>query len=262
MANFGGYFFPPKADPPLADMKIMYLSIFQQFFVISLFLLCSSDVLAGGAIANRQQMMQQRQQQAIEQQKQQIIQKQKRAYQQQAAQQQRAAQQKQRQRQQQQQVAQQRALQQQRAIAQQQTRALQQQKGLQLRQSFNVRETVDKGEAKEIVTIEKIWKSMETSSKVWGLMMDTTPKVATVDRYIEWYQQRGTIIENPPIHYVGMIDAMSQDNPQMLRSPFEDVLRLVAIIEYDFGNGRDKDLMAVEVLGEEVYRKNKQRLGR
>ena len=42
--------------------------------------------------------------------------------------------------------------------------------------------------------------------------------------------------------------------------PFDQVLQFVAIIEYDFNNGQDKDEMAQKLLGEEGYLRNKRRL--
>jgi len=59
-----------------------------------------------------------------------------------------------------------------------------------------------------------------------------------------------------------MIDKMSQDNPELLNNPLKDILKIAAIIEYDFNNGTNKDLMAKKVLGEAAYKKNKNRLGR
>jgi len=242
----------------------------------------------------RQQLIQQQEeayrQQAIQQQKayrQQAIQQQKEAYRQRSLQQQQAVQQRQIQQQQQayrqrvirqqQLAAQQRAIQQQKAAAQQRANAQQKaiaQQALQRKRNLQVEVAAprpqqnrsipkqDEKEVKEIVTLAQIWRSMETTSEVWTLMMDTNPKVATVDKYIEWYKQRGIVIQNPPIYYVQMIDTMAQNNPSMLQNPFGEVLKKLAIIEYDFNNGRDKDLMAREILGEEAFQRNKERLGR
>jgi len=255
------------------------------------------NVEAGGKLQRRKDMMIQQQEQIIRQQqeiqKQQIIQRQ-REQQQKAIQQQRAAQQRalqqraiqqkqqqiirqrqvaiqQRTIQQQKAVARQKAIAQQRALAEQRAirqrtmqRSVFKQQGLkrQVQQNSNGPHQKEVLKPKEIVTLSQIWEHLETSSEVWGLMMDDTPKVVIVDKYIEWFKQRGISIQNPPIFYVQMLDSMSQDNPEFLKSPFEGVLRTMAIIEYDFNNGRDKDLMAQEELGEEVYQKNKERLGR
>ncbi len=270
----------------------------KKFFLLSIFLFVfSKDVFAAGQIQRRQQMIQQ-QKQLIEQQKQkvyqqqvvqqqeayrqQMIQQQKAAYRQRAIQQQqRAVQQKvlqQKQRilqkrvvQQQQMRVQQQAIQRQRVIAQKQ--AIAQQRVNQRNQILqagvwasiqqnNNSDNSEIEEVKDIVSLNQIWELMETSSEVWKLMIDVNPKVATVDRYIEWYKQRGVIIKNPPIYYVQMIDAMTKSNDSLLKVPFEEVLKRVAIIEYDFDNGRDKDLMAREILGEEMFQRNKKRFNR
>ncbi len=247
---------------------------------------------AGGAMLRRKQQLEQRKQQ-IEQQliqqkkeeyrqkalrkqqayRQQALQQQKAAYRQRALQQQQHAVQQKATQQRQQQIARQRAVRQQQVVAQQravaQQKAIQQRQAIQLegtqrvaRQNISISKQREDAEVKDIVTIAQIWESMETTSEVWALMLDVNPKVATVDRYIEWYKQRGIVIQNPPIYYVQMIDAMSKNSSAMLKSPFEEVLKKVAIIEYDFDNGRDKDLMAREILGEEAFQKNKARLGR
>ena len=56
------------------------------------------------------------------------------------------------------------------------------------------------------------------------------------------------------------IREMADGNGAMLKNPFKDILRLVAIMEYDFDNGQDKDEMARRILGEKVYQENKKRI--
>lgn len=113
----------------------------------------------------------------------------------------------------------------------------------------------------DVVTIEQIWEELEISSEVWPLMLDDQPKAMTVSRYVDWYAQQGINIRKPPLYYVRIIDSMSQQNPEMLNSPFKDLLKIVAILDYDFDNGQDNDAMALRILGEEGYWKNKERLG-
>jgi len=114
----------------------------------------------------------------------------------------------------------------------------------------------------EVVDISQIWKEFETSSETWVLMMDLEPKEITVNRYIDWYRQQGIYIRKPSLQYVQTIDDMSAAHPDLLKKPFHEVLQLVAIVEYDFDNGIDRDLMAREILGEDGYVANKRRLGR
>jgi hypothetical protein len=114
----------------------------------------------------------------------------------------------------------------------------------------------------EVIEIEDLWNELETSSEIWARIIDPQPKEATIAMYIEWYKQNGMVINKTPSDYVGIIDSMMQNNPEMLKNPFKDILKIVAIIEYDFDNGMNKDMMVQKVLGEQGYQENKQRLGR
>ncbi len=113
----------------------------------------------------------------------------------------------------------------------------------------------------DVVDLRSIWKELEFSSEVWKMMIDNEPKLITVENYIKLYAKKGIIIRNSPQHYVDMIDEMAFNNAGMLKNPFYEVMRFVAIIEYDFDNGGDRDAMARKVLGDKVYYSNRQRLG-
>ena len=116
-------------------------------------------------------------------------------------------------------------------------------------------------EVKDIVSIEDLWKTFETSSENWPLIIDAQAKVLTMDLYIQIYKTKGISISKPPEYYAQMIDGMSQENPTMLSQPMDKVLQIMAIMEYDFDNGADKDQMAQKILGEQGWRANRQRLG-
>ena len=122
---------------------------------------------------------------------------------------------------------------------------------------------VSPNEVKDVTTLDQLWAKLDKSSLVWGLIIDNLAKEMTVKEYIErYYKQEGTKILKPPMFYVSMIDGMASQNPSMLQKPFKDILQIMAIIEYDFDNGVDKDLMAKKLLGEAGYLSNKQRLGK
>ena len=70
------------------------------------------------------------------------------------------------------------------------------------------------------------------------------------------------MINQPPAHYVKLIDDMAAHNPDLLKQPFDAVLRFMAIMEYDYNNGMDQDQLARQVLGDTLYYQNKKRLGR
>lgn len=116
-------------------------------------------------------------------------------------------------------------------------------------------------EVVEEVSIQDLWKSLESSSEAWGLIIDPQVKVYTVAKFIELYRPKKVTIKKSPVEYVQIIDDMARNNPEMLKNPFERILMIVAIIEYDFENGQDKDQMALQILGKQGFLANKQRLG-
>jgi hypothetical protein len=116
--------------------------------------------------------------------------------------------------------------------------------------------------AAEIVDITQLWSALDDDASAWTLIMDQEIKSMTVAEYIERFRSQGVVIKQPPHHYAEMIDSLSMQNPQMLSNAFANVLSIVAILEYDFDNGRDKDQLAREVLGADGYERNKERLGR
>lgn len=123
-------------------------------------------------------------------------------------------------------------------------------------------EDIPSSYVKDVVSIGDLWKSLDKTSKAWPLMIDKKAKGATVSHYIQKLSDEGAKIRKDPMNYVKMIDDMSKQNPAMLLQPFVDVLRIVAIIEYDYDNGIDKNVLARRIFPDEKsFAANKQRLG-
>jgi hypothetical protein len=118
---------------------------------------------------------------------------------------------------------------------------------------------VSSTEVKDVVDLSEVWKKLDTKSTVWPLLIDDQSKVLTVSEYISRYHDQGVTITAPPLHYVQLIDQITEQNPQMLQQPFGDLLKLLAIIDYDFDNGMNKDDLARKVLGEAEFEANKKR---
>jgi len=111
----------------------------------------------------------------------------------------------------------------------------------------------------DVSSLSEIWEQMEVSSRIWPSMLDAYPKEITVQKYIDAYREQNIIIRKPARHYVALIDSMADQNPSLLTNPFQDVIKYVAVIEYDFENGMDKEKMAYEILGKKAYFQNKGR---
>ena len=199
------------------------------FFVILFFVssLCSQDANASGAINQGRQSQQVVQQQAAQQ----ILA---------------------------QQAAQDIAQQQGQAVSPQQQ---QQQAKRKYRKTRTLKREVDDLKAHEIVDIYQVWEQLEVSSEIWALIMDYTPKEVTVARYIRLYAEGGIYIRKSSNHYLKLVDSMAKESPDLLKSPFREVLRFIAIMEYDFDNGQDRDKLALQALGRKLYYDNRIRLG-
>lgn len=128
-------------------------------------------------------------------------------------------------------------------------------------QDITVTEQIDESQVRDIVNIEDLWTSFEKDSQAWPLIMEMKAKILTVSKYVDHYRVQGITIAKPPIYYAQMIDGMSQENPALLAQPFPSLLQFCAIMEYDFSNGVDKDLMAKKLLGEQGWQANRRRLG-
>lgn len=116
-------------------------------------------------------------------------------------------------------------------------------------------------EVKDVVQMSDILAALARSSEAWGLMIDMEAKAAVVSHFISVFARNGVVIEKPPAYYAQAIDGMTQSRNEMLSMPFPDLLQTIAIIEYDFNNGMDKDALARKVLGENAWVQNRKRLG-
>ncbi len=154
-----------------------------------------------------------------------------------------------------QQMAKQQQLLQQQQLQQQQTQ----------QQSQRQSEILQSGSASTGTTSQieedKFWKILGRSSEIWAKVVKRADKEFIVKHYIEEHQAQGATIARPPSFYATRIDELRQSNPQMLTAPFLRLLQVVAITEYDFDNGANKEALAFQVLGQDAYRANKQRLG-
>ncbi len=117
-----------------------------------------------------------------------------------------------------------------------------------------------KTETQDVVDLAEVWKKLDKRATVWTLLVDNQAKVLTVSEYIDRFHKQGVKINKEPVYYVQMIDQMATQNPDMLYRPFWELLQMVAIMDYDFDNGMDKDLLAKHVLGPAGFEANKKRL--
>ena len=115
-------------------------------------------------------------------------------------------------------------------------------------------------EVKDEVDLNQIVEALQSSSQAWDLIIGRQNKEIVAQAFIDRYKQQGVIIQKPAGYYANFIDEMAKNSPEMLAMPFDRVLQVVAVMEYDFDNGQNKDALAQKILGQAFYEKNKQRL--
>ncbi len=115
---------------------------------------------------------------------------------------------------------------------------------------------------KDIVDFQQLVDALQESARPWTLIIDEEAKEHVIAAYIKQYQDNGVQLLKSPSHYVPLIDEMTARSPNLLTQPFPQVLQVMAILEYDFNNGQDKDALALKVLGtQQALAANKKRLG-
>lgn len=121
---------------------------------------------------------------------------------------------------------------------------------------------VETAQVQDIVDIADVWAKLDINSKAWALMIDDQAKTMTVSEYIERYRKQGVKIQKQPIYYAKMIDDMTTQNASMLDKPLMELLEILAVMDYDFDIGKDKDSLARKILGPQAYEANRKRMGR
>lgn len=115
-------------------------------------------------------------------------------------------------------------------------------------------------EVKDEVGLEQIIDALQSSAKSWELIINTQDKQIVVEEFIKKYSSQGISIRKPAGYYANFIDELSKGSPAMLEMSFDRVLQVVAVMEYDFDNGQNKDMLAQKILGPKFYETNKKRL--
>lgn len=118
----------------------------------------------------------------------------------------------------------------------------------------------EKVEVKDEVDLSQMVEALQSSSRTWDFIISQQDKQIVIQAFIDRYSQQGVTIQKPAGYYANFIDEMAKNSPEMLAMPFDRVLQVVAVMEYDFDNGQNKDALAQRILGQSFYEKNKQRL--
>lgn len=114
--------------------------------------------------------------------------------------------------------------------------------------------------AETTIGMQELWSALDKSARPWAQIIDREIKLLTVSEFIDRFRKNGIVIAHSPGEYVGKIDALTTNNPDMLKSPFGNLLSYAAIVDYDFDNGHNKDELARQILGDANFWANKRRI--
>jgi hypothetical protein len=94
---------------------------------------------------------------------------------------------------------------------------------------------------------------------LWERLGGDEKKMA-VEAVIGLYKNRDNVaILNTGEFYAGKIDETLRSNPSVMNMDIMTLMRVLAIMEYDFYNGENKDDLAKKTLGEKGFTENQTR---
>lgn len=97
------------------------------------------------------------------------------------------------------------------------------------------------------------------SAQDWS-SLTADQKAGVLQEYIKIFKEReNSVILNPSSFYVARVDDALNNNPTMKSLSLPVILKITAVMEYDFYNGVEKDKLAQEILGPQIYQMVKSR---
>ncbi|MDD5136969.1 MAG: hypothetical protein PHX20_02205 [Candidatus Omnitrophica bacterium] len=90
--------------------------------------------------------------------------------------------------------------------------------------------------------------------------MRNAQKAEEVKGYIKSLRSQGVVIKGDPVAYCRKLDAFYAKHPDLKKEECGKMLKTIMIMEYDWEQkGVDKDTLARQWLGDDLYKKNKAR---
>ncbi len=102
-------------------------------------------------------------------------------------------------------------------------------------------------------TISQMMTALSQNLAVWPSLSSENKKQSVEAAKLFYRDAQNTAILRPAEFYAQQIDDGLRTNPEMRNADIMTVLRMMAVVEYDFYNGQNKDALAKEVLGAEVF---------
>lgn len=117
----------------------------------------------------------------------------------------------------------------------------------------------DAPQAASAIPFPQMMAQLSVNMGAWG-GLNPADKTKAVEAGIAYYKNKdNTAILNPADFYIKKIDEMLAGNPPASNLGLLKVLKILAVMEYDFYNGQNKEELAKEVLGEKMSAVNRMR---
>ncbi len=108
------------------------------------------------------------------------------------------------------------------------------------------------------VLYELMMNDLMKSPANWN-RLDEKLKLKAVDGFLNLLKNRERAkITKPAAFYVTRVDSMLAQSPTMPQN-LPTILKIVSVMEYDFDTGKDKEVLAKEILGPKLYEANRAR---
>jgi len=100
---------------------------------------------------------------------------------------------------------------------------------------------------------------LSQNMSLWN-QMSADEKKQAVNAVIAVYKNRDNVaILNPADFYMAKINDTLVNNPSVASMDIMTMLRILAVMEYDYYNGQNKDELARKILGEKAFVENQAR---
>lgn len=99
------------------------------------------------------------------------------------------------------------------------------------------------------------------TGKNWTALSNSQ-KVSEVKAFVKDLKMKGVTVKGAPVAYCKELDNFYAANPNLKNEEVGKTLKTLMIMKYDWEvKGKDKEAIAKEWLGDELYKKNKARMG-
>ncbi|HNX69522.1 MAG TPA: hypothetical protein PLL75_06225 [Candidatus Omnitrophota bacterium] len=123
----------------------------------------------------------------------------------------------------------------------------------------NAKESEPQKQANSGIAFPDMMNQLSRNMSLWPKLGQEEKKQA-VSAIIGLYKNReNAAILNTPEFYVTKINESLRGNPVAASMDIMTMVRVLAVMEYDFYNGQDKEELAKKLLGEKGYQENKMR---